>query len=174
MLESRSCQCASLGEEWEGDNWLISLELARAVPFSLSPRSHFILSLSLEGQQWREGGRGSRRGEHVRHGHFPALGRRTDCPLVRDVSGSLSLPLQWLLIPSCYSCTPRHHASCIHAFKKLSPTEMDWSTDTHTHSKNFQKYFLPPHGGLWWPIKEKNFSTYNTYISEHFLTALWW
>lgn len=57
MLESRSCECASLGEGWEGDYWLVRLELAGAVPFSLSPRSQFILFLSLQGQQQTERGR---------------------------------------------------------------------------------------------------------------------
>lgn len=132
IINVRVMSMCQFGEEWEGDNWLISLELARAFPFFLSPRSQFILFLSLQGEQWREGDRSGRRGEQVRHGHFPVLWRHTDCPLVGDVSGSLSLPLQWLPIPSCYSCTPKHHASCIHAFKMLSPIEMNWRTDTHT------------------------------------------
>lgn len=61
MLESRSCQRASLGEEWEGGNWLISLELARAVPFSLSPTHNSYSSFPFRdssgerGQRWQAG-----------------------------------------------------------------------------------------------------------------------
>lgn len=143
MSESRSCQCASLGEEWERNNWLISLELARAIPFSLSLKSQFILFLSLQGQQWREGGRCGRRKEQVRHGHFPACeGVWTVLWSKISVEVYLPLPLQWLLIPSCYLCTP----SCIQAFKNsawLKRIEAQTHTHTSTH-KEFAKIFSDP------------------------------
>lgn len=59
-------------------------------------------------------------------------------------------------VPSCCTCTPRHYASCLHVFKKLSLAKMDWSARARTHTQNFQ-YFLPPMGVYAVPQKKKIF-----------------
>lgn len=62
--------------------------------------------------------------------------------------------------PSHCTCTPRHYASCLHVFKKLSLAKMDWSAHMRTcaraHTHNFQ-YFLPPMGVYAVPQKKKIF-----------------